>query len=159
MAGAHKQLDSAMLHVAAYRRHDPATQPPHLYEPYQATIRRAPRKPLVVLPHTLSEITGPVVGYESIGPMDNDLTRQHPGEPLGERIIVTGRVLDDAGRAIPNTLVEIWQANAAGRYLHRVDDHPAPLDPNFTGAGRTLTRESAEGSELALAMNRQGNAS
>lgn len=139
MAGADKQLDKAIPRVVPYRRHDPATQPPHLYEPYQATIRRAPRKPLVVLPHTLSEITGPVYGHQSIGPMDNDLTRQHSGEPLGERIIVTGHVLDDAGRAISNTLVEIWQANAAGRYLHNQDNHPAPLDPNFTGAGRTLT--------------------
>ena len=74
-----------------------------------------------------------------IGETDNDLTRQHEGEPLGERIIVQGRVLDDGGRPIPNTLVEIWQANAAGRYAHRVDQHPAPLDPNFSGAGRMLT--------------------
>lgn len=139
MARAHKQVDSGPPRVAPYRRHDPATQPPRRYEPYQATIRRAPRKPLIILPHTLSEITGPVYGQEPIGPVDNDLTRQHPGEPLGERIIVTGRVLDDAGRAIPNTLLEIWQANAAGRYHHHQDNHAAPLDPNFTGAGRTLT--------------------
>jgi protocatechuate 3,4-dioxygenase beta subunit len=78
-----------------------------------------------------------------MAPTDNDLTRQHAGEPLGERIIVTGRVLDDGGRPVRNTLIEIWQAHAAGRYFHQKDDHPAPLDPNFTGAGRVLT--DAEG--------------
>lgn len=112
-----------------------------LYEPYRATILRAPRKPLIVLPHTLSEITGPVFGHEDIEETDNDLTRQHPGEPLGERIVVTGRVLDDGGRPLRNTLIELWQANAAGRYRHVSDKHPAPLDPNFSGAGRTLTDE------------------
>jgi protocatechuate 3,4-dioxygenase beta subunit len=94
---------------------------------------------LVFLPHTLSEITGPVYGHSTISETDSDLTRQHPGEPLGERIIVSGRVLDDNGRSIPNTLIEIWQANAAGRYRHANDNHPAPLDSNFTGAGRMLT--------------------
>lgn len=112
-----------------------------LYEPYRATILRAPRKPLIVLPHTLSEITGPVFGHEDVEETDNDLTRQHPGEPLGERIVVTGRVLDDGGRPLRNTLIELWQANAAGRYRHVSDKHPAPLDPNFSGAGRTLTDE------------------
>ncbi len=100
---------------------------------------RAPKRPLVLLPHTLSELTGPVFGDESVGELDHDLTRQHDGEPLGERIIVTGRVLDEDGRAVRGALVEIWQANAAGRYRHEVDQHPAPLDPNFTGAGRCLT--------------------
>ena len=122
-----------------YRRPDPRTQPPSLCEPYLATIRRAPRQPLVLLPHTLSEITGPVFGHQSISETDNDLTRQHGGDPLGERIILTGRVLDEDGRPVPHTLIEIWQANAAGRYRHHRDDHAAPLDPNFTGAGRTLT--------------------
>ena len=139
MSEAHKQLVTDALKVIPYRRHDPATQPTSLFETYQATIRRAPRKPLIILPHTLSEITGPVFGHEAISETDNDLTRQHPGEPLGERIIVTGRVLDDRGRPVPRTLVEIWQANAAGRYRHHQDLHPAPLDPNFTGAGRALT--------------------
>jgi protocatechuate 3,4-dioxygenase beta subunit len=99
---------------------------------------------LILLPHTLSEVTGPLFGHEEIGEADNDLTRQHAGQPLGERIIVTGRVLDDGGRPVPRTLIEIWQANAAGRYFHAKDDHPAPLDPNFTGAGRVLT--GADGS-------------
>jgi protocatechuate 3,4-dioxygenase beta subunit len=93
----------------------------------------------VVLPHTLSEVTAPVFGHGEIKPGDNDLTRQHAGEPLGERIVVSGRVLDENGGPVPDILVEIWQANAAGRYNHRVDQHDAPLDPNFTGAGRVLT--------------------
>jgi protocatechuate 3,4-dioxygenase beta subunit len=85
------------------------------------------------------ELTSPVFGRAELGLLDNDLTRQHAGEPLGERIIVTGRVLDSGGRPVPDTLVEIWQTNAAGRYIHLRDQHPAPLDPNFTGAGRCLT--------------------
>lgn len=128
-----------MAGVTPYRRHEPDSQPPYLYEPYRATIRRAPAKPLILLPHTLSEVTGPLYGHDDIGETDNDLTRQHAGEPLGQRIILTGLVLDDSGRPVPSTLIEIWQTNAAGRYLHSVDSHPAPLDPNFSGAGRTLT--------------------
>jgi protocatechuate 3,4-dioxygenase beta subunit len=128
--------------IAPYRRHEPGTQPDLLYEPYRSTVRRAPSRPLIFLPHTLSEITGPVYGHGEIAATDDDLTRQHEGEPLGERIIVTGRVLDSNGRPIPRTLVEIWQANSAGRYVHVKDQHPAPLDPNFTGAGRTLTDEN-----------------
>ncbi len=122
-----------------YRRHDSNTQPRSLYPPYRATTERAPRQPLIFLPHTLSEITGPVYGHNQVLEADRDLTRGHPGEPLGERIIVTGRVLDDGGCPLRRTLVEIWQANSAGRYYHQKDDHPAPLDPNFTGAGRALT--------------------
>jgi protocatechuate 3,4-dioxygenase beta subunit len=105
-------------------------------------VLRAPRQPLVLLPHTLSEITGPVYGHSAIAETDNDLTRQHAGEPQGERIIVTGRVLDDNGRPVARTLIEIWQTNAAGRYRHSHDSHPAPLDPNFTGAGRALTDDN-----------------
>lgn len=131
--------DNVMSRVIPYRRHDPESQPVSLYQPYRATVLRAPRLPLILLPHTLSEITGPVFGDSNFTKTDCDLTRQHDGEPLGERIIVKGRVLDDGGRPLPRTLVEIWQANAAGRYLHKKDSHNAPLDPNFTGAGRTLT--------------------
>ncbi|HXQ27516.1 MAG TPA: protocatechuate 3,4-dioxygenase subunit beta [Candidatus Acidoferrales bacterium] len=127
------------LIIHPYHRHDPRSQPPYLYPPYRITPARSPRKPLIVLPHTLSEITGPVYGHGDITETDNDLTRQHAGEPLGERITVSGRVLDDNGRPVPNTLIEIWQCNAAGRYAHRIDQHPAPLDPNFSGTGRTLT--------------------
>jgi len=115
----------------------------HLAPAYKSSLKRAPKKPLVVMPHTLSELTGPVYGHELVQPGDGDLTKQHKGEPLGERIVVHGRVLDEDGRGIPDTLVEIWQANAAGRYTHIVDQHEAPLDPNFTGAGRVVT--DAEG--------------
>jgi protocatechuate 3,4-dioxygenase beta subunit len=115
------------------------TFPAHLHPDYKSTVKRAPLKPLVVIPHTLSELTGPLFGHEAVRPGDEDLTRQHRGEPLGERIIVHGHVLDEDGRPVPHTLVEIWQANACGRYVHVVDQHPAPLDPNFTGAGRTMT--------------------
>jgi protocatechuate 3,4-dioxygenase beta subunit len=124
--------------VVGYRREE-EVHPPYLYPDYVGTRLRAPKRPLVILPHTLSEITGPVYGHERIGPLDNDLTRQHEGEPLGERIIVHGRVLDGDGRPVQGSLIEIWQANAAGRYAHAGDRHPAPLDPNFTGAGRCLS--------------------
>lgn len=113
--------------------------PPLLYPDYKSTVRRAPVNPLVIIPHTLSELTGPVYGHESVREIDHDLTRQHAGEPLGERIIVHGRVLDEDGRGVPDTLIEIWQANACGRYTHVNDQHPAPLDPNFTGSGRVVT--------------------
>ncbi len=117
--------------------------PPYLYPDYRSTQRRAPSRPLLPLPEELHELRAPVFGEDGVSPDEADLTRRHEGEPLGERIIVSGRVLDDAGRPLPNTLIEVWQANAAGRYVHEVDQHPAPLDPNFTGAGRLLT--DAEG--------------
>ena len=122
-----------------FRRPPPGTHPPNDSPGYRSTALRHPNEPLIIIPHTLSELTGPVYPYGRIDASDSDLTRQHQGEPQGERIIVEGRVLDEDGRPIPNTLVEVWQANAAGRYAHRVDNHPAPLDPNFSGAGRTLT--------------------
>jgi protocatechuate 3,4-dioxygenase, beta subunit len=114
-------------------------QPPYLFPDYVATRLRAPKKRLIILPRTLSDTTGPAFGRAPVGELDNDLTRQHAGEPLGERIIVTGRVTDGDGRPVRNSLIEIWQANAAGRYIHKNDRHPAPLDPNFSGAGRCLT--------------------
>jgi protocatechuate 3,4-dioxygenase, beta subunit len=113
--------------------------PAYGYAGYRSTAKRSPKQPLVILPHTLSELTGPVYGHESVRPGDDDLTTGHSGEPLGERIIVHGHVLDEDARPVPNTLIEIWQCNAAGRYVHVVDQHPAPLDPNFTGAGRVVT--------------------
>ena len=119
------------------------TQPPLLYPPYGSTVRRAPSRPLIRLPRDFGDIAAPLFGHLPIGDSDNDLTRQHAGEPLGERIVVQGRVIDEDGRPVPDTLVELWQCNAAGRYWHARDDHPAPLDPNFTGAGRTTT--DAEG--------------
>ena len=119
------------------------SQPPILYPPYRSTVLRAPSRPMIRLPEGLSDVRAPVYGYMPIGEGDNDLTRQNAGEPQGERIVVAGRVLDERGRPVPHVLLEVWQANAAGRYIHQRDDHPAPLDPNFTGAGRTLT--DAEG--------------
>jgi len=116
-----------------------AWRPPYLYPDYKSTRLRAPKEPLVILPEALADTTRPAYGRGRIGDRDDDLTRQHGGEPLGERIIVTGRVLDGDGRQVRNGLVEIWQANAAGRYTHQNDAHPAPLDPNFSGAGRCLT--------------------
>ncbi len=123
---------------------DWASHPPYLYADYKSSRLRAPGKPLIPLQATLSELTGPVYGHEAVGPLDNDLTRnaRHTGESLGERIIVTGRVLDEAGRPLRNTLIEIWQANAAGRYVHATDQHEAPLDPNFFGGGRCVTDEA-----------------
>jgi protocatechuate 3,4-dioxygenase, beta subunit len=115
------------------------TQPPYLYEPYRSTLRRAPRQPLISLPHTLSELSGPVYGHNATGETDCDLTRHFADPPQGERIIVAGQVLDEDGRGVPHALVEIWQANAAGRYRHIRDNHPAPMDPNFLGAGRAIT--------------------
>lgn len=120
------------------------SQPPLLHVPYQSTILRAPQRPLIQLPRHFSNLAQPVYGHLPIGEGDSDLTRHGAsGEPLGERIVVSGRVLDESGRPLPHTLVEIWQANAAGRYIHFKDQHPAPLDPNFIGAGRCET--DAEG--------------
>jgi protocatechuate 3,4-dioxygenase beta subunit len=132
-----------MSETTGYRRPYFGTQPEYLFPRYASTVKRAPTKPLVVLPQTLSELTGPLFGHDDLKPTDNDLTKQHQGDPIGERIIVSGRVLDENGRPVPHTLVEVWQANASGRYPHRVDQHNAPVDPNFSGAGRTLT--DAEG--------------
>lgn len=128
-----------MPKINGYRRQKPSQEVPYLYEPYASTVLRSPQQPLVVLPHTLSEITGPLYGHEAVRPNDNDLTRQHEGEPQGQRIIVSGHVTDADGRPVPNALIEIWQCNAAGRYRHEVDQHDAPLDPNFSGAGRMVT--------------------
>ena len=113
--------------------------PPLDYADYRSTALRAPKRPLVILSERFRDLDSPVFGHDDLAPFDNDLTRQHEGEPQGERIIVTGRVLEEDGRPVRNALVEIWQTNAGGRYRHEADQHPAPLDPNFSGAGRTLT--------------------
>ena len=120
---------------------DWSTQPPYIHPGYRSTPLRGPKKKLVPLVQTLSELAQPVYGHDQIGALDHDLTRNARvnGDPLGERIIVTGRVMDERGRPVRNTLVELWQCNAAGRYIHKVDQHDAPLDPNFLGAGRCLT--------------------
>ncbi len=128
----------AAFAVPAYPR-PTGVHPPLDTPAYRSSLLRAPKRRPVRLPQRLTEITGPLLGAERVSAGDADLTAQQAGEPIGERIIVTGRVLDSGGRPIPDTLVEIWQANAAGRYAHGVDDHPAPLDANFSGAGRCLT--------------------
>jgi protocatechuate 3,4-dioxygenase, beta subunit len=122
-----------------YVREAPEAHPPLDSPAYKSTRLRHPKQPLIYLPQTITEITGPQLGRERVGELDHDLTRQHAGEPIGERITVTGRVFDTEGKPLRNTLVEIWQANAAGRYLHQNDQWPAPLDPNFSGAGRCVT--------------------
>jgi protocatechuate 3,4-dioxygenase beta subunit len=121
-----------------------AGQPPSLCPAYGSTVARSPRQPLVKIPHTLTETTGPAGGWDKLmGASLADLTTQHKGAPQGQRIIVSGRVLDENGRPVPNTVMEIWQANAAGRYIHSKDQWDTPHDPNFTGAGRVIT--DAEG--------------
>jgi protocatechuate 3,4-dioxygenase beta subunit len=115
-------------------------QPPSLFAPYASTVARSPRQKLVRIPQTMTEKTGPVgVWAQLMGPAIADLTRQHAAEPIGQRIIVSGRVLDDSRRPVPDTVIEIWQCNAAGRYIHVKDQWDAPIDPNFTGAGRVIT--------------------
>src|SRR5207253_8214565 len=125
--------------LAQYRRHYWDTQPEYRFDPYGSTVLRSPNEPLVALNQTLSEVTGPLFGAEFVRHGDSDLTAGHAGEPIGERILVSGRVLDENGRPVPNALIEVWQANAAGRYVHKRDQHDAPLDPNFTGEGRAVT--------------------
>jgi protocatechuate 3,4-dioxygenase beta subunit len=128
----------------AYAREHPGGQPPYLHPPYASTIKRAPNRKPIKLDHTLTEVTGPGFATDWAGPDLVDLTKQHKGEPIGERIIVAGRVLDEDGRPVPSTLVEIWQANSAGRYAHERDQHPAPLDANFTGKGQFRTDARGE---------------
>ena len=127
----------------AARQADPggfATDRPALdFPPYRSSILRHPRHALLRVDPEAAELHAPVFGARDVDPADADLTGRHDGEPIGERIVVTGRVLDGAGRPVAGQLVEIWQANAAGRYRHGSDQHPAPLDPNFTGTGRCLT--------------------
>jgi len=113
--------------------------PPYLYPEYRSTVTRAPSRVLLPLPEEVHDLRAPAFGEDAVVPGDADLTAHGAGDPLGERIVVTGRVLDEDGRPIRGALLEVWQANAAGRYVHEGDQHPAPLDPNFTGAGRTLT--------------------
>jgi protocatechuate 3,4-dioxygenase, beta subunit len=117
----------------------PDTDPPYLYPDYRSTRLRAPARPLVLLPVSSSETTGPVFAPDRVVPGDADLTRQHEGEPIGERIILSGTVRDADGGLVRDSLIEVWQANAAGRYRHEIDDHDLALDPNFSGFGRVLT--------------------
>jgi protocatechuate 3,4-dioxygenase, beta subunit len=131
-----------MSGVREYRRPAPGTNPPTLFPDYKSSIKRAPRHAPISVEQTISETTGPNLGAEMIRPGDADLTHFNGGEALGERIIVTGHVLDEDSRPVRNALIEIWQANACGRYAHPADQHDAPLDPHFSGVGRTVTDEN-----------------
>ncbi|WP_116110673.1 protocatechuate 3,4-dioxygenase subunit beta [Amycolatopsis ruanii] len=130
---------SDKLILPRYRRDPEGTHAPLNSPGYRSTQLRYPKQPLVLLPQMLTEVTGPLLGPGRLGEFDNDLTRQHAEEPQGQRILVHGRLLGRDGRGIPNSLIEIWQANAGGRYRHIGDNWPAPLDPNFDGVGRTIT--------------------
>jgi protocatechuate 3,4-dioxygenase beta subunit len=125
--------------MTTFARVPEGVHPPLDSPAYGSSRLRHPDRAPLVIPHGEGETTGPLLGERDFGGFDHDLTRQHDGEPLGERIIVHGRILDGDGRPIPQTLIEVWQANAGGRYRHDLDRHPAPLDPNFSGAGRFLT--------------------
>ena len=132
-----------MTDILAYTPED-AGAPPSLSPDYHSTVLRSPRQALIRVPQTLTEITGPTGCWERLmGPALADLTTQHKAPPQGQRIIISGRVLDESRRPVPGTVMEIWQTNAAGRYIHSKDNWNAPLDPNFTGAGRVVT--DAEG--------------
>jgi protocatechuate 3,4-dioxygenase beta subunit len=129
-----------MIEAVPFAPEDSAAQPPSLFPTYRSTALRSPSQPLIRIPQTLTKTSGPAGCWDALmGGALADLTRQHPGQPIGQRITVSGRVLDDRRRPVPNTVIEIWQANAAGRYIHKKDDWDAPLDPNFTGAGRVVT--------------------
>src|SRR3954464_14247574 len=142
---------SSGLVVPTFRPDPDGTHPPFAYGGYKSTALRHPKRPLVPLPHRLTETTAPVFGGERVTEADADLTHHHARDPQRQRIIVYGQVVEDDRRPVPNTLVEIWQANAAGRYRHAGDQHPAPLDPHFTGGGRCLT--DAEGRFRFIPIN------
>ena len=134
-----------MTKPGEYYQRDRTWHPPALTRDYKTSVARSPQYPLISLENSISEMTGPVFGHADIDPIDNDLLfnfAQDGQAPIGERIIVHGRVLDENARPVPNTLVEIWQANAGGRYRHKKDTYLAPIDPNFGGCGRTLTDEN-----------------
>ena len=132
-------MGSSEITKIGYAPLPPGTQPNYLHPAYISSIKRAPTLPLVRIPQTLSELSGPLFIAKGVSVKLCDLTTQHGGSPLGEKIIVSGRVLDEYGRPIRRSLVEVWQANSAGRYAHVNDAHDAPLDPNFTGCGATFT--------------------
>jgi protocatechuate 3,4-dioxygenase beta subunit len=130
--------------VSEFMQRDRGLHPAAFTPEYKTTVLRSPRLPLLSLQNSLSEVTGPMFGHDELGPLDNDLILNYAkdGEPIGERILVHGHVIDENRCAVPNTLVEFWQANAGGRYRHRNDRYLAPIDPNFGGSGRTITDAS-----------------
>ncbi|WP_369258732.1 protocatechuate 3,4-dioxygenase subunit beta [Geodermatophilus amargosae] len=139
MTGTTPAAPAPGLHLPRYVREEAATRTPLAFPEYRSTALRAPLRTPVDLPHRLTEVTGPVLGEDRVLPTDADLTWRNGGEAIGQRILVHGRVLDSDGRPVPGALVEVWQANASGRYRHVVDNWPAPLDPHFDGLGRVVT--------------------
>jgi protocatechuate 3,4-dioxygenase, beta subunit len=139
-----------MTNPRPYSAPAPGGQPPYLHADYKSTIARAPKRALFKLPQTLSEVTGPRFDTNWYGGARADLTRWEGGEAQGQRIILAGRVLDEDGRPVPNTLLEIWQCNSAGRYRHERDQHDAPLDPHFLGVGQVVTNEKGEWRVLSI---------
>lgn len=134
-----------MLKPGEFYQRNRERHPPALTRDYKTSVSRSPQYSLISLQNSVSETTGPVFGHNDLDPMDRDLIYNYaqPGESaIGERIILHGRILDENARPVPNTLVEIWQANAGGRYRHKKDTYLAPIDPNFGGCGRTLTDEN-----------------
>ena len=134
------------MQIPKYKPLDRKSHPPYLFPAYGSSVKRGPHRRLMPIKQTLSEITGPLFSGIKLDPGENDLSRSvdSGGEAMGERIIVVGKVIDEDERPVPNSVIEIWQANAAGRYRHPVDQHNAPLDSNFTGAGRCVTNEKGE---------------
>jgi protocatechuate 3,4-dioxygenase beta subunit len=130
-------------HNGAFYQRDRTWHPPAFTPGYKTSVLRSPKHALLALDNTLSEMTGPVFGHDELGPLDNDMIRNFATTdgPVGPRMIVHGRVLDGDARPVPGTLVEVWQANAGGRYRHKKELYIAPLDPNFGGCGRTITDE------------------
>lgn len=127
--------------IGEFFQRDRTLQPPAYTPGYKTSVLRSPKLALWSLQNSLSEVTGPVFGADELGPLDHDMILNYAktGEPIGERTIVHGRVMDENGRGVPHTLVEVWQANAGGRYRHRNDTYLAPIDPNFGGCGRMIT--------------------
>jgi protocatechuate 3,4-dioxygenase beta subunit len=130
--------------IPNYPPDTPGVQPPYFSPDYKSTALRSPMLEPIDLPQRLTEVTNPVYGVRTINSIENDLTKQHEGEPQGQRIIVFGKVVDSNNQPIKNSLIEIWQANAGGRYRHVIDNWDSPLDPNFSGVGRTTTNENGE---------------
>lgn len=132
-----------MVDQGPFFQRDRDWHPPAFTPQYKTSVLRSPQQALLSLDNTISEMTGPVFGHDKIGPLDNDLIRNYAktGDPIGPRIVVYGRVLDENARPVPGALVEFWQANAGGRYRHKKETYLAPIDPNFGGCGRTITDE------------------
>ncbi|GEO12749.1 protocatechuate 3,4-dioxygenase subunit beta [Microvirga aerophila] len=132
-----------MVDQGTFYQRDRSWHPPAFSAPYKTTVLRSPQQPLLSLENTISELTGPVFGHDKIGPLDNDLIRNYAktGDPIGQRIVVYGRVLDENARPVPGALLEFWQANAGGRYRHKKETYLAAIDPNFGGCGRAITDE------------------